>query len=445
MQIQFFTQDARLDERAEYCLQKLNEHPDRSFPQIFSKSADLEGFYRLLNNPRVSYLELIASIVSQTLDTLPDQETLFIHDTTTIEPNPKSKTVSGFGKLQGRGDGQKGFFAHISLAVGLDGQPVIQGLAGAFFWTRKRKRSEGWEGKRWWAQILAVENQRSRPNKNIHVMDSEADVYPLFYRLQEIQTRFVIRLHHNRCLKGDHDKLFTEFQDAPILGERAVFLSRRTKLSFFKQSKIYPSREARKTRLCVTAKKVVLDSSKRKNKGELEKEGLSSTLETHVVRVFEKNAPKGQKPVEWYLITSEPIETVEQVWRVVDLYRRRWVIEEFFKALKTGCALESRLLSTLESWEKLVSLYLPIAGNLFNLKNLNVPLSEFFTSSQVKILNLLAQQELLPLHSIQDAQLLVARLGGHIKYTGPPGWLVLARGYHELLSMEAGWKLRRNK
>lgn len=445
MQIPFFTQDSRLSERAEYCLQKISEHPDRSFPQIFQKNADLEGFYRFLNNPRVSHEDLIASICRQSLESLPDQEMLLIHDTTPIVPDPKSKTGTGFGKLHGRGKGQRGFLAHVSLAVSPDAQPVIHGLVGASFWTRKGQ-AEGWEGKRWWTQIEAIERQRPSPDQKIHLMDREADVYPLFSHLQDIRARFVIRLQHDRCVKtGRHGKLFDELQEAPTLGKREIFLSKRTKVSFFKEAKINPTRAARKTTLWVAAKKIILDSSKRKNKKELQKEGLPSTLEANVVRVFEKKGPKKQKPVEWYLITSEPIETIEQVWRVVDLYRKRWVIEEFFKALKTGCALESRLFSALESWEKLVSLYLPIACQLFNLKNLTGPISGFFSASQMKILQSLAKRESSPLGSIQDAQLLVARLGGHIKYTGPPGWLVLARGYHELLSMEAGWKMHRNK
>jgi IS4 transposase len=46
------------------------------------------------------------------------------------------------------------------------------------------------------------------------------------------------------------------------------------------------------------------------------------------------------------LYTSEPIDTAEQLLTIVDQYRSRWVIEEFFKALKTGCAFEKRQLES---------------------------------------------------------------------------------------------------
>jgi len=41
--------------------------------------------------------------------------------------------------------------------------------------------------------------------------------------------------------------------------------------------------------------------------------------------------------------------------------------------------------------------------------------------------------------SIRDALLAVARLGGHLRQNGEPGWLVLARGMQKLLCMETGW------
>lgn len=439
MDIEFATGDTRLDARALHCIQKMSEYPERSFPQLFSASADLEGFYRFLSNPRVHHEDLLQSISYQCLLTLPQEETLFIHDTTLIEPDPKSKTAGCFGHL--RGQSHRGFLAHISLAVGLEKKPVIHGIAGAFLWTRD-KHPVGWEAERWWSQIQLIENQISS-GKSIHVMDREADIYSLFCQLQSRSTRFVIRLFQDRCLaEGEHKKIYQEIRSVPALDEREVLLSKRVKDPFLAQSKIYPSRAARKAILCVSAKSVVLQASQH-IKGQ-RKEEFPKQLSVNVIRVFEKAPPRGRKAVEWCLITSEPIKTVQQIWKVVDVYRRRWVIEEFFKALKTGCRLETRLFASLDAWEKLVSLYLPIACSLFNLKNLTMQALNFFNPTQWEILKILSKKYSLPMTSIEEAQLLIARLGGHIKYSGPPGWIVLAKGYHELLSMEVGWNLHRD-
>jgi hypothetical protein len=69
----------------------------------------------------------------------------------------------------------------------------------------------------------------------------------------------------------------------------------------------------------------------------------------NLVRVQEVNVPEGDEPIEWRLWTSLPIDTAEQICEVVDAYRGRWVVEEFFKALKTGCAFEERQLQSRES------------------------------------------------------------------------------------------------
>jgi DDE family transposase len=69
-------------------------------------------------------------------------------------------------------------------------------------------------------------------------------------------------------------------------------------------------------------------------------------LTLNVVRVWEPKPPRGAPAVCWMLYTSEPIDTAEQLLTIVDQYRSRWVIEEFFKALKTGCAFEKRQLES---------------------------------------------------------------------------------------------------
>jgi len=60
-------------------------------------------------------------------------------------------------------------------------------------------------------------------------------------------------------------------------------------------------------------------------------------LGLNAVHVLERKAPQGEEPVEWMLFTSEKVESIEDAAAVVDHYRARWVIEEYFKALKTGC------------------------------------------------------------------------------------------------------------
>lgn len=63
----------------------------------------------------------------------------------------------------------------------------------------------------------------------------------------------------------------------------------------------------------------------------------SATLPVNVVHVFEKHPPPGEPAVEWFLLTDLPVDNPDAIAFVVDCYRGRWIIEEYFKALKTGC------------------------------------------------------------------------------------------------------------
>ena len=93
-------------------------------------------------------------------------------------------------------------------------------------------------------------------------------------------------------------------------------------------------------------------------------------LAVHVVAVSERETPPGEEPIEWRLITTEPVDTVDQVLRIVEWYRTRWVIEEFFKALKTGCAYEKRQLESLATLVIALALLAPIAWQLLLLRHL---------------------------------------------------------------------------
>src|SRR5919108_653606 len=94
-------------------------------------------------------------------------------------------------------------------------------------------------------------------------------------------------------------------------------------------------------------------------------------LVMNVVNVVEVDAPAGAEPVSWTLWTSEPVETAEQALAVVDYYRRRWVIEEYFKALKTGCAYESRQLESRHALLNALAVFAPIAWRLLSLRTAN--------------------------------------------------------------------------
>jgi hypothetical protein len=157
--------------------------------------------------------------------------------------------------------------------------------------------------------------------------------------------------------------------------------------------------------------------------------------------------PAGEPPVEWFLLTNLPVASVDTLEYVVDVYRARWVIEEYFKALKTGCQYEKRQLESAHALLNALAVLVPVAWRLLLLRHLARddaarPATDALTSAQVAVLKATAKRPLPESPSVRDAMLAVAALGGHIKNNGEPGWQVLGRGFRDLLILELGWQAR---
>ena len=81
----------------------------------------------------------------------------------------------------------------------------------------------------------------------------------------------------------------------------------------------------------------------------------------NVVLVSEANPPPGDEPVEWLLLTSLPIDDVEQVRQIIHYYCIRWMIEVFFRVLKSGCRVEERLFEYMDRLLTCLALYMIVA------------------------------------------------------------------------------------
>ena len=137
-----------------------------------------------------------------------------------------------------------------------------------------------------------------------------------------------------------------------------------------------------------------------------------------------------------------PIKTKKDVDFIVDAYRARWVIEEFFKALKSGCALEKRQLESVHSVANLIAVSLPIAWLLLRLRHLSRdepdrPAGALLSPLMLKCLRILLvtkKRKPLPARpTCKELTWAIAGLGGHITNNGEPGIIVLGRGLADLL------------
>ncbi|HTA17763.1 MAG TPA: IS4 family transposase [Polyangia bacterium] len=438
--------DVRLNRRLGLLAGRLGERPGESFPKALD-DAELEAAYRFFGNDSVSPEAILAPHFRQTARRAAKHErVLVIHDTTQFEFPGNSKR-EGLGRLIHPG---QGFFGHFSLVATADGARVPLGLAaletvfrldktiGHKNWTPSQSRGER---ARWVNCVDDAEALLGGETSAIHVMDREADSYAIFAALIERQRSFVIRSFQDRVLADeDENRLRAAARSSRTTFRREVPLSPRPAKPG-PQGKRHPARRLRVARLRFAATSVELPRP-RDNRAV-----ATASIPLNVVHVFEPKPPPGEPAVEWFLLTSLPVNTPEEIAFAVDCYRGRWTIEEFFKALKTGCQYERRQLETADSLLNALAIFAPVAWRLLLLRHLArsegaAPATAALTSSQLDVLRAIAKKPLPARPTARQAMLAVATLGGHLKSNGDPGWLVLGRGMHDLLLLELGWRAR---
>lgn len=420
--------------------------PAASFPQALGDGAALEAGYRFLGNPAVEAAAILEPHVRESAARCETRNLVIVaHDTTEFEFSGERR---GLGRIRGHVKHKGGFLAHVALAISPDASREPLGVLHLETWTRagaavgsaeksrrRRRAAPDRESLRWLRGVDAVE-QQLEAGRAIHVMDREADAYDLIAALVTGQRRFVIRSAHDRRL--DDERTLSDALAAPkIVVTREVPLSGRKRVEFPEDRKIHPMRGPRTATLGIKAVTVTLRRP----------HGLPAAIPrdvaVHVVVVEEIDPPAGESPVAWRLYTTEPIQKPADLERVVDAYRCRWVDEEFFKVLKTGCAIEKRQLESRHALVNALAVYIPIAWRVLRHRNLaqhagDRPASTIMTKLQIQILRRVSEIELPRALSIADALVAVAALGGHLQRNGPPGWITLARGYDRLLTLEEG-------
>ena len=412
---------------------------------------EAEGLYRFIANDEVTTERITAPHAEQTVARSRKQgAVLVLHDTTTFDFGNDS-CRSGLGDMS---RGGKGFLAHVSLALAEAswrplgvwahrelvhvGRPMVQGKARASRVNRRRATDPDNESARWAEQALQAGKMLAGVER-VHVADREADDYKFFSALLDAGESFVTRSSTDRRL-GDGGKLHTRMAGMVAQLCREVYLSPRSPAAADKKRKTHPPRQSRMAKLEMSAGTIEI------RRPEDAPAMTPATLRLNFVLVQEVEVPEGCQPVVWRLVTTLPVDTAEEIARVVDIYRARWVIEEFFKALKTGCAFPKHQLESVEGLCKLLALLLPVAWKLLDLRTVartdpDAPATVVLTPQQVRVLRALhdKQHPKSPLPAkptVREATYAVAKLGGHFKQNGDPGWQTLGYAMQRLLQAE---------
>ena len=188
--------------------------------------------------------------------------------------------------------------------------------------------------------------------------------------------------------------------------------------------------------------------------------GLAESVALWVVDVAEIDPPAGEDPVHWRLLTTHPVTTVAEARQIVAWYRRRWTIEQVFRALKShGLRLEDSQMEEARSFTKLA-----VVALLAAVRTMQLVLARDGSTGQT--LNDAVDPSDLPALESLNASLegrtaklknpheptalawltwIVARLGGWSGYTSsgyrPPGPKTIHHGLLRLDPILAGWRL----
>jgi hypothetical protein len=442
--------DKRLTARAVSTADALMRHPGGTLPAKLPR-AQLCGFYDFANNVKVNHDNVLAAHCQRTRELMRQCSgaVLIIHDTT--EGDYSGLTIADLGPI-GKGHHHHGLLIHNVLAVDSSNREAL-GLLGQILQVRRRvPRNESTtasrehplrESRLWVRGAEAVGRPPPPPPPGamwVNLMDRGGDTFESLERQQSLGQFYLVRSCKDRniCVKDAagrtlRRKLHDRARRLPTLGERSVTVAANA------------HQVAREAQVRVAAGPVQL-LAPHERCGEHGRD----PLEAWVIHVKELDAPKGQTPLEWILLTNVATTTRTQAWERVDWYQCRPIIEEFHKAQKTGCGMEQLQFTTRKALEVTIAMLSVVAVQLLRLRDLarqdqDHPASDVVDEPYIEALSLWRWKQAKIDLSAKEFLYALARLGGHLGRAADrlPGWLVLWRGWTELQRLVEGMLLGR--
>jgi hypothetical protein len=254
-------------------------------------------------------------------------------------------------------------------------------------------------------------------------------MFPFFQACRSTQTHFLVRAAQNRRVQESEEEIsysLTQARAFPSQASRPFEVPARH------------GRQARSTQLQLAFGQLTLLPPRQ------EPRAGQDPMTVWVIRVWEEQAPEGEEPLEWILLTSVPTTTLEQAWERVDWYQCRWLVEDYHHCLKSGCRMEERQLQSVDGLIRLLGLLSPLAVRLLQVRALARQDPERPASEVIEplMLAVLAQRTG---HSPATMTLgtfwtEVARLGGYLarSHDGPPGWRTIWKGWLSLQTFLEG-------
>ncbi|MGL4629964.1 MAG: IS4 family transposase, partial [Leadbetterella sp.] len=416
------------------------------FPRIFKDQYQLKAFYRLIGNDAISHSTFLDGYKSGLKhyaknDSL-ESAYFLIQDTMLTDFNTRKVDLGYTQTLT-----TNGIILHNGLL--LNEQYVPLGLLHQEIITRDRaefgkskdfriKTIDQKESNKWLNCMRSGENFTNETGRKlIHVMDREADIVELMNLALSSNQYFVIRARHDRSTLSHK--------------ERSKIDSIETfRLSTLIQNGTNTSQIIRTLR-ADDGKKYEAEC-----KIAFQKFNFRGLIQ-EVTCVWIKELTDRENPVEWSLLTNLPVNSPQEAERIIEIYKKRWTIEDFHKCYKTGCKIEKRQFQSVKTLTTIIGMLGLLAIELLRTRYLattesNTSIDSIIETQQEKeFIKTLSQKYLKPIDlSICEANtvlwwmLLLGRMGGHqgFKQKGLPGWQTIWTGYQYYLNLWEGYKMK---
>jgi hypothetical protein len=398
---------------------------------------------RFLNSRHVTAAEMLATAASDCAGRAAGRHVLAIQDTSEINYQAHAGRVKGLGPV---GNGTDlGFFIHPALAVDAEGGGII-GLAGGAVWRRhgkvttgRRQRHLGDKESRRWIDLARESASALEAAGLVTVIgDRESDIYELFAAPRPANAHLLVRAAQDRSLA-----------EGTRLMAHAENLTERHRYRIEVPEK--PGQKARTATVAVGFGHVQIERPARLPRGD-----LPDAVAMTVVVVREIDPPARAEPVRWVLLTTHAVADLKGALAIVGWYRKRWLIEQLFRTLKTqGFNVEESQVVEAHALMNLVTAALIAAMQTLQLTlardgATRQPVSDAFAAAQVRALKAIErslpgrtakQLNPHPPHSLAWAAWIIARLGGWTGYASqkPPGPKTMHLGLTHFQALAHGW------
>jgi Transposase DNA-binding/Transposase Tn5 dimerisation domain len=456
--------DKRLNKRFGELLDRLGKRPMASIPAACGGAAETAAAYRFFDNENVTFEAILRPHHDATRERIASQaEVVLVQDTTEIDLTRPGQQVEGAGPLDG--GARRGALLHVlhaftpnGTALGtLHAVPLVRSDDKPANATMSRAELhriplEERESYRWLVGLgqAQAEARRQAQSRFITVSDSESDIYEVLSQATRgpANCHWVVRACRDRALDPDFasetggaSDMRAELLKAPVFYTQTVFVrGRKAKLSRETRAR-RQSRESREAEVEVRAARLTLRGPYRPGR-------KLPSIELNAVLAREVAPPEGEPAVEWILLTDLPIDDVEQVRAIIEYYTTRWMIEIFFRTLKSGCRAEDRRFEHIDRLLPCLAMYLIVTWRTLFVCHLgrecpDISCEAVFEPAEWKSSYRIvhgATPRTPP--NLEEMVRTVAQLGGYVnrKRSDPPGPQTVWLGLQRLHDITVCWK-----